>query len=167
MIPEDIIFKMNESFEYDSFHKDLLYTIEIKSFDNLNVSLYEHINNINILLDNSIKILHQEVNVTKTNTKESKSLYLEAIELAIRKQISSIIKQNNKVSSKTISITKKEYMRIIKILLFNKNEENIKLNLEDYISIINLINITKLSNYDMNNLNEYVKLFESFLRLNT
>ena len=153
-IPENIIKRMNEIFEYESPYikntnqKIILIENEksLKNFDFNEIIKFEN----SIERKNNIE--------KKIIEKNNKAKLIDNIEIIIRKKISQIMKEKkNKKEGKNISLKKKEFMKEISnyILLKECSNENLKVFLKN--NDINEI----ITNEELKN--NFLNFFNSFL----
>ena len=153
-IPNNIILRMNEMFEYDSPYiknknqKIILIENEksLENFDFTEILKFEN----TIERKNNIE--------KKIIEKNNKAKLIDNIEIIIRKKISQIMKEKkNKKEGKNISLKKKEFMKEISnyILLKECSNENLKVFLKN--NDINEI----ITNEELKN--NFLNFFNSFL----
>ena len=157
IIPNDIIIKMNNIFEYDSpyLKSDQIIIYEINNKDSLNNFSFQNILKnkqkfkININNNNNKNNINNSNNL---NEKNNKAKIIDLIENNLRKKISEIMKiKSNKISGKTISNKKKEFMKLIYDSI-NKQK------------LIKDINInTLISKLDYNNINNNELIINSII----
>ena len=141
IIPNEIIIKMNNIFEYDSpyLKNDHIIMYDINNKDSLNNISFQNI------LKNKQKFkinLNNNKNITNNlNEKNNKAKIIDLIENNLRKKISEIMKiKTNKISGKTISNKKKEFMKLIYDSI-NKQKLIKDKNINTLISKLNFNNI--------------------------
>ena len=125
-IPNNIIIRMNELFEYDSSYiknknQKIILVENYNSFDTIN---YKEIINFG----NTIEKKGEDKKIIIEKNENAK--FIDDIELIIRKEISNIMKdKNNKKKGKIISQMKKEFMKEISnyINLNNCSNENLNI----------------------------------------
>ena len=153
-IPENIIKRMNEIFEYESpyiknTNQKIILIENEKSLENFDF-------NEIIKFENSIE---RKNNIEKKIIeKNNKAKLIDNIEIIIRKKISQIMKEKkNKKEGKNISLKKKEFMKEISnyILLKECSNENLKVFLKN--NDINEI----ITNEQLKN--NFLNFFNSFL----
>jgi len=154
-IPNNIIIRMNEIFEYDSpYIKNKNHKIFLvennNSFDNINFK----------------EIIEFKKSIEKKNEvkkiiieKNDNAKFIDNIELIIRKEISNIMKDKNfKKKGKIISQMKKEFMKEISNFIYLNNCLNEKLNIFFQKNNINEI----FSNENLKN--SFILIFNSFIQ---
>lgn len=117
-IPESVIIKMFNNFQFNSFIKDLSIQINPENSNPFNNSdlffiFQKLINNFKIISDLT---LNESLNKLKINKKENKETFIDLLESKIRKITGDLIKANKDLS-KEISIKKKEFMLLVKYLI--------------------------------------------------
>ena len=153
-IPENIIKRMNEIFEYESPYikntnqKIILIENEksLKNFDFNEIIKFEN----SIERKNNIE--------KKIIEKNNKAKLIDNIEIIIRKKISQIMKEKkNKKEGKNISLKKKEFMKEISnyILLKECSNENLKVFLKNN-DINEIITNEQLKNHFLNFFNSFL-----------
>ncbi len=153
-IPENIIKRMNEIFEYESPYiknknQKIILIENEKSLENFDF-------NEILKFDNSIE---RKNNIEKKIIeKNNKAKLIDNIEIIIRKKISEIMKEKkNKKEGKNISLKKKEFMKEISnyILLKECSNENLKVFLKNN-DINEIITNEQLKNHFLNFFNSFL-----------
>ena len=154
-IPNNIILRMNEMFEYDSpYIKNKNHKIIVvensNTFDNVN---FKEIINFGNLIEK--KSEEKKMIIEKNENAK----FIDDIELIIRKEISNIMKdKNNKKKGKIISQMKKEFMKEISNYVNLKNCSNENINI--FFQKNNIKEI--LSNENIKN--SLLLIFNSFIK---
>ncbi len=154
-IPNNIILRMNEMFEYDSpYIKNKNHKIIVvensNTFDNVN---FQEIINFGNLIEK--KSEEKKMIIEKNENAK----FIDDIELIIRKEISNIMKdKNNKKKGKIISQMKKEFMKEISNYVNLKNCSNENINI--FFQKNNIKEI--LSNENIKN--SLLLIFNSFIK---
>jgi tRNA uridine 5-carbamoylmethylation protein Kti12 len=180
-IPDEVILRMSENFQWESFNKHLFYTLNIDSLNSLHEINFTEIiskleENKNILQEIvKISLLESQFkSLSLLNKKENKAKFLDWLEINLRRKIGELIKsfnsnnshnviKNSSVSSslfsKALSEKKKEFLQLIKNLIY-KSQENTSINLNmplnSPFSKINFFNL----NFCLENLKENNYLLE-------
>jgi tRNA uridine 5-carbamoylmethylation protein Kti12 len=172
-IPEEIIDKINENFQWNSFNKSFIYEILIEDMDSISKinikDLIQHFeNNRHLIININVKEHLDKLENIKINKKENKALFIDKLEIEMRKKVGEIIKSSNssKINPKEISISKKEFMNLIKSLLyknFTTNNNNISVynDINNILQIQLLIEKIKEESYQFKYIDELVSLFKN------
>ncbi len=152
VIPNDIIIKMNNIFEYDSpyLKSDQIIIYEIINKDSLNNFSFQNILKNKQKFKIKINNNNNKNNINhgnNLNEKNNKAKIIDLIENNLRKKISEIMKiKSNKISGKTISNKKKEFMKLIYD----------SINKQKLIKDININTLISKLDYDNINNNELI-----------
>lgn len=149
-IPEQVIIRINENFQWHSFNKKLIYTINIDSFNCLrNINFHEIISKLEenklvlreVVKNSELKTELKSLNIK--NKKHKKAKFIEWLEINLRKKIGELIKsfaknyntnifqypsESSSLYSKNLSDKKKEFIQIINKLLYIHEESSFKIN---------------------------------------
>lgn len=152
-IPNDVIEKMYKDFEYKSpYMKDnMCYHYNVKDIDELKnfsiESLILSVKNCNVTINQSDQNLLLE---KQLEPKKDEAVFIDELELMLRKGIALKIKEAKVMSSKDISLLKKAFVKLTSRLISNVNAScvNIQSNsvsIEEIKSILQLRNCNKLN----------------------
>jgi tRNA uridine 5-carbamoylmethylation protein Kti12 len=168
LIPNEIIEKMHNSFEYHSFLKPLVYLKDITSREDLigenEVELI--LNKLENNYKEILKAIENEAKQKKTQNKELKAVFIEQLDIALRAKNGELLKVD-KTKGKELSALKQQYLQLIKSILYSKSVIKLPINtdFELLLSIQEVCNLIKESGYGKEGLVELLIQYDKFTNI--